>query len=338
MKVSAIRSRTRGHARILSFGAHRPNRIVGNEEICGNIDSSDEWIRTRSGIRTRRFADGESVPEMAARAGSKALSAAGVRPDEVSCVVLASMSYLYQAPPAAAVCASQMGATTAGAFDTGAACAGFSHALALANNMISVGDAKYVVVVGAEKMTDIVDPHDRSTAFIFGDGAGAAVLGPAPEPGIGPVVWGTDTSAGSLDAIRQSRSFAELRASGTNESAPWPYLEMQGPKVFRWAIGSLAGVARRAMSAAGVSIADLDAFIPHQANARIIDAVADQLSLRPDTVVARTVCDEGNTSAASIPMAAEHLIGTGRIQPGALCLTMGFGSGLGYSAQVVRMP
>jgi 3-oxoacyl-[acyl-carrier-protein] synthase-3 len=333
--VSAIRSRSRGHARILSFGAHRPNRIVGNAEICANIDSSDEWIRTRSGIRTRRFADGESVPEMAARAGSKALSAAGVRPDEVSCVVVASMSYLYQAPPAAAVCAGQMGAASAGAFDTGAACAGFSHALALANSMIAVGDARYVVVVGAERMSDIVDPRDRSTAFIFGDGAGAAVLGPAAEPGIGPVVWGTDT--GSLDAIRQPRSFADLRADPVS-AADWPYLQMAGPKVFRWAIGALAGVARRALSAAGVAVADLDAFIPHQANARIIDAVAAQLGLREGAVVARTVCEDGNTSAASIPMAAEHLIGTGRIQPGALCLTMGFGSGLGYSAQVVRMP
>jgi 3-oxoacyl-[acyl-carrier-protein] synthase-3 len=259
------------------------------------------------------------------------------------------MSYLYQAPPAAAVCAAQMGAATAGAFDTGAACAGFSHALALANNMISVGDARYVVVAGAEKMSDIVDPRDRSTAFIFGDGAGAAVIGPAAEPGIGPVVWGTDTS--HLNVIRQARSFADLRTSrgtpgdGTDPAAgaaaaaaDWPYLEMVGPTVFRWAIGALAGVARRALSAAGVSVADLDAFIPHQANARIIDAVADQLGLRADTVVARTVRDDANTSAASIPMAADHLIGTGRIQPGALCLTMGFGSGLGYSAQVVRMP
>ena len=334
--MSVIRSRARGHARVLSFGAHRPSRIVGNEEICANIDSTDEWIRTRSGIRTRRFADDESVPEMAARAGSKALSAAGIRPDEVSCVVLASMSYLYQAPSAAAVCAGQMGAVSAGTFDTGAACAGFSHALALANSMIAVGDARYVVVVGAERMSDIVDPHDRSTAFIFGDGAGAAVVGPSAEAGIGPVVWGTDTAG--LDAIRQARSFADLKGRPDSAADDWPYLQMAGPKVFRWAIGALAGVARRALSSAGVSVADLDAFIPHQANARIIDAVAEQLGLRPDAVVARTVCEDGNTSSASIPLAAEHLIGTGRIQPGALCLTMGFGSGLGYSAQVIRIP
>ena len=334
--MSVIRSRARGHARVLSFGAHRPSRIVGNEEICANIDSTDEWIRTRSGIRTRRFADDESVPEMAARAGSKALSAAGIRPDEVSCVVLASMSYLYQAPSAAAVCAGQMGAVSAGTFDTGAACAGFSHALALANSMIAVGDARYVVVVGAERMSDIVDPHDRSTAFIFGDGAGAAVVGPSAEAGIGPVVWGTDTAG--LDAIRQARSFADLKGRPDSAADDWPYLQMAGPKVFRWAIGALAGVARRALSSAGVSVADLDAFIPHQANARIIDAVAEQLGLRADAVVARTVCEDGNTSSASIPLAAEHLIGTGRIQPGALCLTMGFGSGLGYSAQVIRIP
>jgi 3-oxoacyl-[acyl-carrier-protein] synthase III len=320
--------------RILAFGAYRPDRVVDNHEVCALIDSSDEWIRARSGIRTRRFGDdAETIPVMAARAGSKALSAAGISPAEVSCVVLASMSYLQQAPPAAAVCAAEMGTGNAAAFDVGAACAGFSHALAVSNGLIATGVARYVVVVGAEKMSEIVDPRDRGTAFIFGDGAGAAVLGPASEPGVGPVVWGLATE--HLDAIRQARSFADVRRM---PAAGWPYLEMSGQQVFRWAIESLADIARDAVDAAGVQLSDLDVFIPHQANLRIIDSVVTRLGLAPHVVVARDIQEDGNTSAASIPLAAEHLIATGRIKPGALALMVGFGSGLGYSAQVVRMP
>ena len=271
-------------ARILGVGAYRPNRVVGNEEISKYIDSDDEWIRSRSGIVSRRFADAESIPEMAAWSASKALSAAGLAPKDVSCVILATMSYLHQAPPASAACVAELDAIGAAAFDIGGACAGFSQGLAVANSLVCSGDAEYVVVAGAERMSDIVDITDRSTAFLFGDGAGAVVIGPSEQAGIGPVVWGSDTAR--LHAIEQSRSFAALKSSSP---VPWPYLEMAGPEVFRWAISALATVARQALAAMGLGPGDIKAFVPHQANIRIIDGVAKRLHFPPEKVDRKSV-------------------------------------------------
>ncbi|WP_307534250.1 beta-ketoacyl-ACP synthase 3 [Streptomyces sp. V3I8] len=329
-----IRSSSSRFSRILGVGSYRPGNVVGNEEICALIDSDPEWIEKRSGIRTRHFADAdETIPVMGARAAEKALSAAGLTPSDVSCVILCTMSYLYQAPPAAAACVAELGARGAAAFDLGAACAGFSHSLAVARDLVACGQSEHVLVVGAERMSDIVDPRDRSTAFIFGDGAGAAVVGPADEPGIGPVVWGTDTE--HLGAIRQSRSFAEVRG---DPLARWPFLEMAGPEVFRWAIGAVAEVCRQALAASGVTVRDIEAFVPHQANVRIVDAAVKALRLPASVEVARTVREDGNVSGASIPLALDTLAAAGRVRPGALVLTAGFGSGLSYSAQVVVAP
>lgn len=328
-----VHGRGRRSARILGIGAYRPNRVVGNEEISKHIDSDDRWIQTRSGIVSRRFAAAETIPEMAAWSASKALSAAGLTPKDVSCVILATMSYLHQAPPAAAACAAELEATGAAAFDIGGACAGFSQALAVASSLVSSGDAQYVVVAGAERMSDIVDITDRSTAFLFGDGAGAVVIGPSEQPGIGPVVWGSDTT--HLHAIEQSASFSALK---TPSAVRWPYLEMAGTEVFRWAISALADVIREALDAAGLEPGDINALILHQANVRIIESVAGQLELPMSVVVARSIREDGNTSAASIPMALEALCATGQVQPGDLALLAGFGSGLGYSAQIVTVP
>ncbi|MFG3349915.1 beta-ketoacyl-ACP synthase 3 [Streptomyces sp. NPDC048018] len=329
-----IRSSPSRFARLLGVGAYRPGRVVGNEEICRFIDSDSAWIEARSGIMTRHFADpAETVPVMGARAAEKALSAAGLAPSDVSCVIVASMSYLHQAPPAAAACAAELGARGAAAFDLGAACAGFSHGLAVASSLVSGGQAEHVLVVGSERMSDIVDPRDRSTAFIFGDGAGAAVVGPSAEPGIGRAVWGTDTE--HLRAIEQSRSFAELRR---DPLVRWPFLEMAGPEVFRWAIGAVAEVCREALEVAGVTAADIEAFVPHQANVRIIDAAVKAMGLPASVEVARTVRDDGNVSGASIPLALDTLTAAGRVRPGGLVLTAGFGSGLSYSAQVLIAP
>lgn len=321
------------YARPMGIGAYRPSRVVGNEEICRLIDSDSTWIETRSGIVSRRFADDESIPAMGARAAEKALSSAGLTPSDVSCVVLATMSYLHQAPPASAACAAELGANRSASFDLGAACAGFAHALSVANSMVSSGESEYVVVVGSERMSDIVDPRSRSTAFLFGDGAGAMVVGPSEVPGFGPAVWGTDTA--HLRAIEQSRSFAELKDGSTQE---WPYLEMAGQEVFRWAMKGIAPIALEAVRAAGITPDDLDAFVPHQANMRITDAVVKEMKLPPSVVVARCVRDDGNTSAASIPLALESLISSGSVKPGGLVLTAGFGSGLSYCAQVVTVP
>jgi 3-oxoacyl-[acyl-carrier-protein] synthase-3 len=328
-----VHGRGRRSARILGIGAYRPNRVVGNEEISKYIDSDDAWIQTRSGIVSRRFAAAESIPEMAAWSASKALSAAGLTPKDVSCVILATMSYLHQAPPASAACVAELEATGAAAFDIGGACAGFSQALAVASSLVSSGDAQYVVVAGAERMSDIVDITDRSTAFLFGDGAGAVVIGPSEQPGIGPVVWGSDTT--HLHAIEQSGSFAALK---TSSAVRWPYLEMAGTEVFRWAISALADVIREALDAAGLEPVDINALIVHQANVRIIENIANQLKLPASVVVARSIRGDGNTSAASIPMALEALCATGKVQPGDLAVLAGFGSGLGYSAQIVTVP
>ena len=319
---------------ILGLGSYRPARSVGNEEVAGPIDSSDEWIRTRSGIRNRYFAGaGESLGDMATAAAGKALGEAGVPPDEVSLVLTTTMSNVRQAPPLSAEVAYRIGSNGAGAMDTGAGCAGFCYTLAAAADAVRAGSARYVVVAGVERMTDILDPTDRGTAFIFGDGAGAVVVGPGAEDGIGPVRWGSDGS--QLNAIAQPHSWADVRA---DPGMPAPTLRMAGQQVFRWAVTDLAPVARDAVRRAGLDLADIEVFIPHQANLRITDALVKGIGLSERVVVAREVVNTGNTSSASIPLAMEQLLSSGKARSGQRALLMGFGSGLLYAAQVVRLP
>lgn len=322
------------HSRLTGLGAYRPVRVVPNAEIVGPMDSTDEWILSRSGIRTRRFAGpDETLTEMAVAAGGKALGEAGIAPEQVSLVIVATMTRMRQAPPVAPEVAHRLGATAAGAFDLGAACAGFCYGVSVAAGAIAAGAAEHVLVIGVERMSDILDPADRSTAFLFGDGAGAAVVGPADEPGIGPTVWGAD--GGLADSIRQNRDW---QSTAGDRTAPVLGLRMAGPTVFRWSISALPPPARRALDAAGVRPAELGAFIPHQANLRIVDALARALDLPPEVAVAREVVDMGNTSAASVPLAMEQLRSAGRVRSGELALLLGFGSGLTYAGQVVRVP
>lgn len=314
------------------MGAYRPVRVVGNDEICTRIESSDEWIRRRSGIVTRRFAGpGETVISMAAEAARKAMAQSGTDPAEVDAVLLATMSFLEQAPAAAPRVAHLLGARTAGALDVSAACSGFCYALGLADSLVRSGDARHVVVVGSERMSDIIDPEDRSTAFLFGDGAGAVVVGPSEEPGISPVVWGSDGEQHHM--IAHDHSWLDTRGDGLR-----PYLRMAGPEVFRWATRVVPETSRQALAAAGLRATDLTAFIPHQANARIIDAAAKSLNLAPHTVIARDVVSAGNTSAASIPLAMENLLAQGALPSGAPALLVGFGAGLTHAAQIVTLP
>ena len=322
------------HSRLLGVGAYRPSRVVPNAEVCGPIDSTDAWIVSRSGIRTRRFASPEeTLTEMAAAAGGKALGEAGVPAAAVSLVLVATMSHVRQAPSVSAEVAHRLGATSAGAVDVGAACAGFCYGLALAADAVSTAAAEHVLLIGVERMTDIVDPTDRSTAFLFGDGAGAVVVGPGTEPAIGPPAWGSD---GSLaDAIRQDEPWTSLR---TRPDAPFPALRMAGPAVFRWSMTALAPVARRALDLAGVTVDELGAFVPHQANLRIVDGLARALELPARVAVARDVVDAGNTSAASVPLALERLLSSGEARGGDLALLLGFGAGLVFAGQVVRLP
>ena len=320
-------------SRILGLGTYRPTRIVGNEEIAARIGSSDDWIRRRTGILDRRQAGpDETVISMAVTAAVKALAQAGVRPAAVDAVLLATMSHLEQSPPAAPRVAHLAGAYDAAALDLGAACAGFCHAVAVADSLVRSGTARHVVVAGSERMTDLVDPADRSTAFLFGDGAGAVVVGPSDEPGIGPVVWASD--GGQHGVIAHEAAWPTPGGQMLRAAA----MRMDGPVVFRWAIASVPRLAERALRAARVTPADLAAYIPHQANLRIVEATATALKLPRHVAVARDVVHAGNTSAASIPLAMEELLTRDIATRGGLALLTGFGAGLNQAAQVVVLP
>lgn len=322
------------HARITGVGAYRPERVVTNAEICERIDSSDEWIRERSGIVTRRFAaNDETVVDMAEAAARDALAAAGLTGADVDVVLVATVTHLLQTPAAAPLVAHRLEATPAAAFDISAACAGFCHGVSLANDMVRGGTARHVLVIGVEKLSDITDPTDRASAFIFGDGAGAVVVSASDEPGIGPTVWGSD--GGQWDVITQNQPWDRLRE---DDDLEWPTLRMAGQSVFRWAVWQMAPVARKAIEAAGIAPEQLDAFIPHQANVRIIDAMVKQLGLPAHVPVARDIAETGNTSAASIPLAMHRMLAEGEAPSGGLALLIGFGAGLAYAAQVVRLP
>jgi 3-oxoacyl-[acyl-carrier-protein] synthase-3 len=249
-------------------------------------------------------------------------------------LVVATATHLMQTPAAAAEVAQRLGSTTAAAFDISAACAGFCHGVALAADLVRGGTARHVVVVGAEKLSDFLNRDDRSTAFIFGDGAGAAVVGPSERSGIGPVVWGSDASG--IDLIRQDRAWDVT--FDQPDGPRWPYLEMDGNPVFRWAAFEMAKAAQRALDAAGVGVHDLAAFVPHQANMRITDAMARSLKLPDHVVIARDIAEQGNTSAASVPLALDRLVADGAVRSGDLALLIGFGAGLVYAAQVIEVP
>ncbi len=332
-------------SQILGVGGYRPRRVVPNAEIVDRIHSSDEWIRTRSGIASRRFADAdETVTMMSVAAARQALADAGVGAEDIDCIVVATVSHLLQTPSVATLIAAELGATPAAAFDISAACAGFCYAVSLASDMIRGGTARNVLVIGVERLSDITDPTDRGTAFIFADGAGAVVIGPSDTVGIGPVVWGSEGER--FDMIRQE-AYWPVDGFGAEVEGVEPdpasakgahVLRMDGSPVFRWASYEMAKVARQALEAAGVDVDDLSAFVPHQANMRITDAMARQLKLPEHVVVARDIIDQGNTSAASVPLALRRMHDDGATRSGDLALLIAFGAGLVYAAQVVRLP
>jgi 3-oxoacyl-[acyl-carrier-protein] synthase III len=321
------------HARIVSVGAYRPERVVTNDEVCQLIDSTPEWIQERSGIITRhRAAPDETVVDMALAASRIAVQRAGLEPGDVDAILVATVTHPYQTPSAAAMLADRLGSTPAMALDISAACAGFCHGVQLASDMVRGGSARNVLVIGVEKLSDFTDPQDRSIAFIFGDGAGAVLIGPSQTPGIGPTVWGSDGA--QWESIANRNSWIGLK-DGTGQ---WPYLKMSGQAVFRWAVWQMAPVAQKALDAAGVAPVDLAAFIPHQANVRIIDAMAKQIGIPASVAIARDIADTGNTSAASIPLAMDRMLCEGGAASGGLALLIGFGAGLAYAAQVVELP
>ncbi|MFJ8041427.1 beta-ketoacyl-ACP synthase III [Kitasatospora sp. NPDC096147] len=329
-------------SRIHGVGGYRPVRVIPNAEVLNWIESSDEWIRSRSGITERRWAGPEeTVAEMSVQAAGKAIAQAGIAPERIGGVIVATVSHLKQTPAIATEIADRLGCGTAPAFDISAACAGFGYGLSLADGMVRGGSAEYVLVIGVERLSDLTDTSDRSTAFIFGDGAGAAIVGPSDTPGIGKVIWGSDGS--QRDVISQTQAWdtafaKEDAVNGAGEEVKWPALRMEGQSVFRWAVWEMAKVAQQALDAAGVTADQLGAFIPHQANMRITDAMIKALKLPEGVPVARDIAETGNTSAASIPLAMERMLESGEARSGDLALIIGFGAGLVYAAAVVTLP
>jgi len=321
-------------SKLLGIGTYRPSRVVPNSELVEAIDSSDEWIQQRSGIKERRFAGpGESIQMMSVAASRKALERAGIEAAQIDCVIVATVSHMLQTPAIATAIAHELGTDKAPAFDISAACAGFCHGLALGSDMVRGGSAKHVLVIGVERLTDITSLNDRGTAFIFADGAGAAVIGPSDEVGIGPVVWGSDGE--QFDLIRQTEDWRDVM---TQDQPAMPHLVMQGSAVFRWASFEMAKVAAQALDRAGITADDLDVFVPHQANMRIIDAMARSMKLPSTVKIARDIAEQGNTSAASIPLALGRMIEEGEARSGDTALLIAFGAGLAYAAQVVTVP
>jgi 3-oxoacyl-[acyl-carrier-protein] synthase-3 len=320
-------------SKIYSLGASRGNLTVTNYDIAGPINSSDEWIRQRTGIVTRKRAGkDQSLMDMAVEASNEAIKKAGIQASEIEAVIFSTITHPYQTPSAAALLAELVGANPAPAFDISAACAGYCYGIAQADALVRSGTAKYVLVVGGEKLTDYIDPTDRSISFLLGDGAGAAIVGPSDSPGISKSVWGSDGS--KWEAVGMTGSLLDFR-DGTGA---WPTLVQEGQSVFRWAVWEMVKVAKEALEVAGVKPEELAALVTHQANERIIDEMAKQLALPESVVVAKDIVTTGNTSAASIPLAMHALLAEGRIKSGDLALQIGFGAGLAYGAQVVVVP
>ncbi len=322
------------HSRIYALGAARGDLSVPNDDLVGPIDSSDEWIRQRTGIIERKRASAEvEAVDLAEIAAKEAIDKAGIKPADIDAVIVATISNTVQTPSLASLLCDRIGATPAPAYDISAACAGYTYGIAQADALIRGGIAKYVLVVGAEKLSTVANPADRSISFLLGDGAGAAVLGPSDEPGVGPTLWGSDGS--KWGAVGMDR---DLKGAFDDPEGEWPTLRQDGQTVFRWAVWEMAKVAKEAVEKSGIKPEDLTAFVPHQANMRIIDEFAKQLGLPESVLIAKDIQTTGNTSAASIPLAMHRLLEEHPEASGGYALEIGFGAGLVFGAQVVKMP
>ena len=320
-------------SKIYSLGASRGDLTVTNDDIAGSIDSSDEWIRQRTGIITRKRASKDrSLMDMAVEASNEAIAKAGINPADIGAVLFSTITHPHQTPSAAAMLADKIGANPAPAFDISAACAGYCYGIAQADALVRSGMAKYVLVVGGEKLSDFIDPTDRTISFLLGDGAGAAIVGPSDVASISPTVWGSDGS--HWDAVGMTASLLELRDGTAN----WPTLRQEGLTAFKWAVWEMVKVAKKALEVAGITADDLTALVTHQANIRIIDELAKQLDVPSHVVIARDIIYTGNTSAASIPLAMHALLESGEVKSGGYALQIGFGAGLAFGAQVVVLP
>ncbi|HEX2858035.1 MAG TPA: beta-ketoacyl-ACP synthase III [Propionibacteriaceae bacterium] len=319
------------YARLMSVGGYRGSRVVDNAEMCTMIDSSDEWIRQRTGIVERRWATEDETPlSMSVAAGRKAIKRAGLTPDQIGAVIVSTVSHFKQTPSLACEVAAELGCPEPAAFDISAACAGFSYGVGIAEGLIRSGSSDYVLVIGVEVLSRLTDFNDRGTAFLFSDGAGATVVGPSDVPAIGPTVWGSDPKATKVIEIEDWKQKA---AAGET-----PYIHMDGRTVFLWATTFIADKTKEALALAGLEPHELDVFIPHQANNRITDSMLRHLKLPESVVVSRDIVHMGNSSAASVPLAMEALLESGEATSGQNALIIGFGAGLVFAGQVVTLP
>ncbi|MFG2786113.1 beta-ketoacyl-ACP synthase III [Streptomyces sp. NPDC048419] len=309
-------------SRIAAVGHYQPARVLTNEDLAGMVDTSDEWIMSRVGIRTRHIAGpDEPVDELAGHAAAKALAAAGLTPGDIDLVLVATSTAVDRSPNMAARVAARLGIPSPAAMDVNVVCAGFTHALATADHAVRAGASGRALVIGADKMSEVTDWSDRTTCVLVGDGAGAAVVEASEDAGVGPVLWGSVPEMGHA-----------VRIEGTP-----PRFAQEGQSVYRWATTQLPPIARKACERAGLAPEDLAAVVLHQANLRIIEPLAEKLGA-VNAVVARDVCESGNTSAASIPLAFSKLVEQGAISTGDPVLLFGFGGNLSYAGQVVRCP
>ncbi|WP_353108235.1 beta-ketoacyl-ACP synthase 3 [Gordonia sp. (in: high G+C Gram-positive bacteria)] len=336
-----------GHPNVamLGIGAYRPKRLVTNDELCTVLDSSDQWIFERSGIHNRRWISGdETMRSMSAAAAERAITNSGVDREKIDMLILAASSWPYNVPHGAPIIASDIGINGISAFDVSAGCGGFGYALGVAADAIRAGSANYVVVIGAETMSVGLDVTDRGTGFIFGDGAGAVVVGPSDVNGISPMVSGSDGD--NAEAISQNRDTVEYMARAVEYQGKDPetdpvgrlVISMEGPRVFRWAAITLPKALTTMLTESGAGVDDIEVFIPHQANARINELMKKNLGFPDDLPMANDIENTGNTSAASIPLAMEEMLATGKAQGGQTALILGFGAGLSYAGGVVTMP
>ncbi|MGV9824232.1 beta-ketoacyl-ACP synthase 3 [Gordonia sp. NPDC003429] len=336
-----------GHPNVamLGIGACRPKRLVSNDEVCEVLDSSDQWIYDRSGVRNRRWISGEETARsLAAVAAERAIANSGIPKEKIGALVLATNSWKTKIPHGGPIVAYDIGLNGIPAYDIAAGCGGFGYALGVAADTVRAGSAEYVLVVGVETLSVVLEPTDRNTAFIFGDGAGAVVVGPSEENGISPTVWGSDGE--NAEAIGQNYDIPEYmdRAQEYQHKDPETdpvgrmVITMQGPRVFRWAAITLPKALSTVLETSGVRVDDIEVFVPHQANARINELMRKNLGLPDDIPMANDIENTGNTSAASIPLAMEEMLATGKAKGGQTALLLGFGAGLSYAGAVVTLP
>lgn len=317
------------YSRIVGTGAYLPGRMVGNDEFARRLDTSDAWIRERTGIAARHIADAsQASSDLALEAVKNALSASGTPAGDVDMIVVATSTPDYVFPSTACLLQKKLGVRGCPAFDVQAVCSGFVYALATVDNAIRCGQARRAVVVGAEVFSRILDWSDRGTCVLFGDGAGAVVLAADDKPGIHATALHADGNYADILSVPGNVSGGRIVGS--------PYLQMQGSQVFKFAVKVLDEVARETVAAAGMTMDDVDWLIPHQANVRILEATAKKLGLPAEKLVV-TVDHHGNTSAASIPLALDEYVRAGKIRAGHKVLMEGVGGGFTWGAALATM-